>query len=141
MPGHCLVCWGRLRATEAANRRRPAQQSHCLEVSCGWVGAKITHANKPRRQTADPGAILSPLAVPLIGTSARTVADCRAGHDLARKKDRLDALPQTTRFPDAHQESDLESSRHRRRERCVIRVVRVQLVAAAAIFRPAAAAR
>jgi len=42
-----LVVLRRLRATEAANRRHPAQQSCHLEVSCGRVGAKITHANKP----------------------------------------------------------------------------------------------
>src|ERR1039457_7115233 len=109
MPAHCLVCWRRLRATEAANRRRVAQQSRDLELSRNRIDAEVIHATKGRGQTADAHTSLPPLAVTLTGTPAHTVADCRAGRDLARKEDRLDALPPAARIPDAHQKSDFES--------------------------------
>src|SRR6266478_993136 len=125
MPVRCSVYWRRLRATKAVNRRRVAQQSRNLEVLCGRAEVKILHSTKPRRQTVDPRAILPPLAVALPGTPARTVADPRASRYLARKEDRLDALPQTTRLPDAHQGPDFESPGRRRRERRAVRLVRV----------------
>src|ERR1700722_166110 len=109
MPARYSVFWKRSRATETVNCRCAAQQSHRLEVSCGRTAAKVAHAIKARSQTIDPCAILSSLAVALDGTAARAVVEHRARRDLARKENRLDALPSAPDFRETHQKPGSKS--------------------------------